>query len=129
MKRNIMKKMRLYFLITIFTVLPLNYEWCDGESGATQSRILASFYPMYIMAINVAKDVPGVTVANLTGPLTGCLHDYALTTNDMKKFVDANIFIANGAGMESFLDRVTAQYPHLKVFKLSEGIPLIKGVI
>ena len=127
MKRNIMKKMRLYFLIAIFTVLPLNYGWCDGKSSVSQSRILASFYPMYIMAINVAKDVPGVTVANLTGPLTGCLHDYALTTNDMKKFVDANIFIANGAGMESFLDRVTAQYPHLKVFKLSEGIPLIKG--
>lgn len=125
-----MKKIWIYVLMTLFVALPLNYGWCKDNSdakGQGQVRILASFYPMYIMAINVCKDVPGVTVTNLTPPLTGCLHDYALTTNDMKKFVDADIFVANGAGMESFLDRVTAQYPGLKIAKLSEEIPLIKG--
>ncbi|MFH0984141.1 MAG: metal ABC transporter substrate-binding protein [Candidatus Omnitrophota bacterium] len=125
-----MKIMRLYLLIAALVALPAHYGWCAGMSdtdGQNQKRILASFYPMCIMALNVAKDVPGVTVANLTPPLTGCLHDYALTTQDMKKFVDADIFVANGAGMESFLDKVTAQYPGLKIAKLSEGIPLIKG--
>ena len=82
---------------------------------------------MYIMAKNVAKDVPGVSVQNLTPPLTGCLHDYTVTTNDMKKLADAQVFVANGAGMESFLDKIIAQHPNIKIIQLSEGIPLIKG--
>ncbi|MFH1062888.1 MAG: metal ABC transporter substrate-binding protein [Candidatus Omnitrophota bacterium] len=90
-------------------------------------KIVASFYPMYIMARNVAKDVPGVVVTNLTPPLTGCLHDYTITTNDMKKLSGADIFVANGAGMESFLNRIITQYPQIKIFQLAEGIPLIKG--
>ncbi|MFH1798276.1 MAG: zinc ABC transporter substrate-binding protein [Candidatus Omnitrophota bacterium] len=117
-----MKMIRRCFLVTLFVVLPLNCGWCEGRT-----KILASFYPMYIMALNVARDVPGVTVMNLTSPSTGCLHDYALTVNDMKKIVDADILVVNGAGMESFLERVTARYPELKIAKLSEGIPLIKG--
>jgi zinc transport system substrate-binding protein len=123
-----MKKKYVCFLILLFSASMCNFGWCDAKDNAkVQTRILASFYPMYIMAINVAKDVPGVSVANLVPPLTGCLHDYSLTTGDMKRFVDADIFVANGAGMESFLDKVIAQYPDLKVAQLSEGIPLIKG--
>ncbi len=94
---------------------------------ANEIKIVASFYPMYIMAKNVAKDVPGVSVQNLTPPLTGCLHDYTVTTGDMKKLTDARVFVANGAGMESFLDKIIARHPHLKIVQLSEGIPIIKG--
>lgn len=92
-----------------------------------QINIVASFYPMYIMAKNVMRDVPGVSVISLASSITGCLHDYALTANDMKKLASAQVFIANGAGMESFLDGIIAQFPNLKVIKLSERIPLIKG--
>ncbi|MFA6358020.1 MAG: metal ABC transporter substrate-binding protein [Candidatus Omnitrophota bacterium] len=92
-----------------------------------QIKIVASFYPMYIAAKNVARDIPGVIVQNLTPPLTGCLHDYTVTTNDMKKLADAQVFVANGAGMESFLDKVIAQHPNLRIIQLSEGVPLIKG--
>jgi len=88
-------------------------------------NVVASFYPMYIIALNVCKDVPGVTVENLTPPTTGCLHDYSITTNDMKKLVGADILVANGAGMESFLDKVVAQYHGIKIVILSEGISLI----
>lgn len=90
-------------------------------------KIVASFYPMYIMARNVAKNVPGVSVENLTPPFTGCLHDYALTPADMKKLSDAKVLAVNGAGMESFLESVTAQHPELNIVNLSEGIPLIKS--
>ena len=124
------KKLTLCFLIMLFTLLPLNQRRAYGENNTHQKdtlRILTSFYPMYITALNVTKNVPGVAVTNLTPPLTGCLHDYSLTTNDMKKFVSADIFVANGVGMESFLDRIIKQYPAVKVIQLSKGIPLIKG--
>jgi zinc transport system substrate-binding protein len=90
-------------------------------------KIVTSFYPIYIMALNVAGHVPGVSVSNLTPPVIGCLHDYALTTDDMKKLADAQVFVANGAGMESFLGRILSQYPQIKVITLADGIPLLKG--
>jgi zinc transport system substrate-binding protein len=96
------------------------------ENGKTV-RIVASFYPMYIMARNVARDVPDVTVENLTLPMTGCLHDYTVTTSDMKKFSDADILVANGVGMESFLDLAVSQYPQIHVIRLTEGMVLIAG--
>jgi zinc transport system substrate-binding protein len=116
-----MRKKIIFFMVCFFIFVGI----AAGE--AKDIKIVASFYPMYIMAKNVAKDVPGVSVQNLTPPFTGCLHDYTVTTNDMRKLADAQVFVANGAGMESFLDRITAQHPGLKIIQLSEGIPLIKG--
>jgi len=87
-------------------------------------KIVASFYPMYIMLKNVARDVPGVNVRELASPASGCLHEYALTSDDMKKLADAQILVANGAGMESFLDKLKVLRPDLKVIQLAEGIPL-----
>ena len=90
-------------------------------------RIMTSFYPMYIATLNVAKDVPGVEVLNLTQPQTGCLHDYQMTPDDMMHLSGANIFVVNGAGMEAFLDKVVAQLPALKIVNASAGIELIRG--
>ena len=115
------------FILLIFFMACSFVSVGNAASEAKDIKIVASFYPMYIMAKNVAKDVPGVSVQNLTPPLTGCLHDYTVTTNDMKKLADAQVFVANGAGMESFLDKIIAQHPNIKIIQLSEGIPLIKG--
>ncbi len=115
------------FILLIFFMVCSFVSVGNAASEAKEIKIVASFYPMYIMAKNVAKDVPGVSVQNLTPPLTGCLHDYTVTTNDMKKLADAQVFVANGAGMESFLDKIIAQHPTIKIIQLSEGIPLIKG--
>ena len=90
-------------------------------------RIMTSFYPMYIATLNVAKDVPGVEVLNLTQPQTGCLHDYQMTPDDMMHLSGANIFVVNGAGMDAFLDKVVAQLPALKIVNASAGIELIRG--
>jgi zinc transport system substrate-binding protein len=97
-----------------------------ANSGSTVT-IAASFYPMYIFALNVAKDMPNVKVIDMTKPTTGCLHDYAVTPVDMKNLEGAQFFIINGAGMESFMDKVTSQMKDLKIVDSSKGIPLIKG--
>jgi len=111
----------IFFLVCPF--LPSN----AAANNTKEIKIVTSFYPMYIMARNVVKDVPGVSVQSLAPAFTGCLHDYTVTTSDMKKLSQAQVFVANGAGMESFLDRVMAQHLDLKIIQLSEGIPLIKG--
>jgi zinc transport system substrate-binding protein len=124
-----MHKLKIFLIAVLAGILVCIVSVSSGDALAQREKtvkVLTSFYPMYILALNVAKDVPGVSVLNLTPSFTGCLHNYALTTKDMKKIADADVFVANGAGMESFLDKVIAQYPKLKIIKLAEGVTFIK---
>ncbi len=89
-------------------------------------QVVTTFYPLYIMALNVAGGVPGIDVENLAPPFAGCLHDYALTTADMKKIAGAGLLIANGGGMESFLEETLRRFPDMKVVRLTDNIPLIE---
>lgn len=86
-------------------------------------EILTSFYPMYVSTLNVVGDTPGVEVTCLTPPFVGCLHDYSLTPGDLKKIAQADLFITNGAGMESFIDKAVKQSPSLNIIEASQGIP------
>jgi len=97
------------------------------QNAVKSATIAASFYPMYIFTLNIVKDIPNVNVINMTKPTTGCLHDYTVTPDDMKNLEGAKFLVINGAGMESFMDKVIQQFPHLKIIDASKGIPLIKG--
>lgn len=88
-------------------------------------RVLTSFYPMYVHALNVGGNVDGVVVENLTEPMTGCLHDFQLTTGHMRRLADADILVINGGGAETFIEKVLRQRPDLKVVDASKGIEFI----
>lgn len=91
-------------------------------------NIVTSFYPMYIHTINIAKGIDGVQVINMTqSQKAGCLHDYQLTTADMKTLEIAKVFVINGSGMENFIEKVTKQLPNLRIAEASRGMKLIKG--
>ena len=111
---------------TMVSVLALGGILSCARAETGGFVVLTSFYPIYIHTVNVTKGVAGVDVANLTPSLTGCLHDYQLTTADMARLIRARILVVNGAGMESFLDQAIRQAPALKVVNASEGIALIK---
>jgi zinc transport system substrate-binding protein len=89
-------------------------------------NVVTSFYPVYIATINVTRGIPGVEVTNMTKPGTGCLHDYVLKPEDLKIVGEADVFIINGAGMETFLDDVIKQQKNIKIIEASEGIPLLE---
>ena len=96
------------------------------KAGDGTFHIVTSFYPMYIDVINLTDGVEGVTVTNMTKPQTGCLHDYQLTTEDMKTLETADAFVVNGAGMESFLDKVIKMQEGMTVIDASRGIDLME---
>lgn len=102
---------------------------CAGrtEQEEPELSVVTSFYPMYIMALNVTDGVEGVKVDNMAGQQTGCLHDYQLQTKDMKNLEKADVFVINGAGMESFLDKVVEQLPDLTIVDTSEGLTLLES--
>lgn len=118
-------------LASLAVVGALSLAGCGRKETAPavekEKVVLCSFHPMYVMARNIAKDVPGVRVENMTGPQTGCLHDYQVTPADMRHVEDAWAFVVNGAGMEAFLGDVARRDPDLHVIEASRGIELIGG--
>ena len=119
-------------LFCLLTALCLILTGCGGGTNTAGGgkdgafRIVTSFYPMYVATLNITQGIDGVTVTNMTKPQTGCLHDYQLMTEDMKTLENADAFVINGAGMESFLDKVVAQQKSLKIIDASKGIELLK---
>ncbi|AEC00242.1 ABC-type metal ion transporter, periplasmic subunit [Selenomonas sputigena ATCC 35185] len=124
-----MKRKNMF--LCLLTALCLLLTGCGGTNTAGGGKdgsfhIVTSFYPMYVATINITQGVDGVTVTNMTKPQTGCLHDYQLMTEDMKTLEKADAFVINGAGMESFLDKVVEQQKNLKIIDASKGIELLK---
>lgn len=89
--------------------------------------LVTSFYPMYVLAENVTAGVEGIEVTNLTENQTGCLHDYVISPQDMRRLDEADAFLINGAGMELFLEKIMKNTPKLPVIEASHGIPLLEG--
>ncbi len=110
----------LCLLLAVSLVLP-------GVGFAGETVIAASFYPVYVLAQNVLADVPNVRVVSLAQNETGCLHDYQLLPGDMRALADASALLICGAGMEGYLDVLTAQFPDLPVIEGSAGIALLPG--
>lgn len=125
-----MKKILLTILLFLVPC-SLFLTGCGSEKKDDGNlKIVTSFYPMYLDVMNITRGVAGVEVVNLTPPQTGCLHDYQLTPEDMKTLEDADIFVVNGLGMESFLDKVTEARPDLKIIDASDSpeiVPIMEG--
>ena len=107
-------------------LLPLALSSCS-ETEPSGIRVTASFYPVYIIAENVVGEVPGINLRSMAQPQTGCLHDYQLTTADMRSLEDTDLFIVNGGGMESFLDNALELFPELDVIDTSAGVTSLEG--
>ena len=85
-------------------------------------KIVTSFYPIYILTLNLTEGVKNVSVENVTSEQAGCLHEYTLNTNDMRKIENAELNIKNGKGLEFFLDRMVLTYPNMKIIDSSIDI-------
>lgn len=122
------KFLALAFLLSFLPACGIQPVNSTKETNPSKTIIIdTTFYPIYIEALNVTKDIPGVKLVNIAPPVTGCLHDYQLTPEDLKKMSEADILIINGAGMESFTDKIISQLPDLKIIDASSGISLIKS--
>ena len=87
-----------------------------------ETKILTSFYPIYIMTLNVTNGAKNIEVSNMAEKLAGCIHDYTLTTTDLRKFENADIFIQNGAGLEKFSDKIASSYPNVKIINAAQNV-------
>lgn len=128
-----MFKKKLGFLAGVMLFLSVaGYIICLLAGGKQWKKeeefvLVTSFYPMYVLAENLTAGVEGAEVYNLTENQTGCLHDYQLTSKDMKLLAQADAFLIHGAGMELFMEKVLENNPQLPVIEASVGISLLEG--
>ncbi|MCR5373912.1 MAG: metal ABC transporter substrate-binding protein, partial [Lachnospiraceae bacterium] len=85
-------------------------------------EVVASFYPVYVIANNLLDGIDDVNLKSLSEPKTGCLHDFQLTPEDMKLLEKADIFIINGSGAESFMDKIISDCEGITIINGTEGI-------
>ncbi len=130
-RSEMMKKKLLFLLMCMLVISVISFSIASAVSKEENSddkiKIVTSFYPIYNLTINIAEGVDNVEVVNLTSYESGCLHDYQLTTSDMKRLENADVFIMNGGGMEGFLDDVLEAYPNIDIVDSSRGIKLLEA--
>ncbi|MCL2689329.1 MAG: metal ABC transporter substrate-binding protein [Chitinispirillia bacterium] len=117
----------LFSISLLLSVLTWNCGKNNGSIGSSEKIVLTSFYPMYIAALNVTENIPGIRLVNMAAPSSGCLHDYQLTTSDAALLEKASVLIVNGGGMESFLEKAVSLNRKLMVIDASEEIEFIRG--
>lgn len=120
--------MKKTFSVLVTLLLAAHCAACSRDAARKDRFVIAaSFYPVYIIARNVAAGVRGAAVVNVTPPVTGCLHDYTLTAEDMKRIEKADILLVNGGGMENFIAEVAGKRPSMKISELSQGIEPLRN--
>gem|GEM_PF-610435 len=118
------KELRRVIAILIILVISLfMLVGCTATQTQKENyKIVTSFYPIYIMAKNITEGAQNIELVNMAEQNVGCIHDYTITTNDMKKIENADIFVQNGLGLEIFMDKILSIYPNLKILNSSEDI-------
>jgi zinc transport system substrate-binding protein len=97
--------------------------FAPSAGAAEPLRVLTSFLPMEIFTRNVVGDTPGVSIETMLPASMGCPHDYALTPGDMRKIAAADLFVANGFGMEEFLgEPVRRANPAIRVVVTARAV-------
>ena len=120
---KIKKSKFLVFIVLIFFILSI--FCCKKNTTPTEDfSIVASFYPMYIMLLNITDGIDNINISLLAPPNTGCLHDYQLTTKDMRLITESDAIIINGVDMEHFLEKVL-DFNNEKVIIASKDYPIL----
>lgn len=106
-------------------VMCLALASCGGGGDDGAFSILTSFDPMYALTLRITDGAKNIRVQNMAEPSSGCLHDYQLTTADMTKLSQADLFIINGGGMESFMEKAVEANGSLEVLDTSDGAKML----
>lgn len=113
---------KIFIFISILFIALFLLTGCDKKEENGEFKVVTSFYPMYIIALNITDGAQNVSLENMTDTNIGCLHDYTLKTSDLVKLEDANVFIMNGLGIETFTDKVLQANNEVVIIEASKNI-------
>lgn len=112
-----MKKLYIIMLLLLLAGLPA----CTGE--ANHPAILATTKPVYDFSTALCQGTT-LEVALLIDESISCLHDYTLSTAQMRSIENAQVVVISGAGLETFPTQLLAGCRYL--IDASENVPLLQ---
>lgn len=114
----------LFCVVALIIFLCVKNNSKNNEQGQESNnfKIVTSFYPIYIIAENVTEGASNIELENMAELNGGCLHNYTLSTSDVKKVEDADVFIENGVGLENFTEKLLQIYSNVKIIDSSREI-------
>lgn len=92
------------------------------QDNGEKFKIVTTFYPIFIMTSNITQGAQNIELVNMADINSGCLHDYTLSTQDMKKLEKADVVIQNGLGLEKFMDKILNTYSNVEMIDSSKNI-------
>lgn len=118
------KGLKILITIIALMIIGLFILGLTGKKSEenNKKRILTSFYPIYVMTLNITDGVENVETSNMAENFFGCIHDYTLTTDDLKKVEDSNIFIQSGNGLEPFTEKVIQGNKNIQIISCANNI-------
>lgn len=135
-----MKKLRISILGSILLLgAALLLSGCGNNAANTQNQssestsgsvkkltVYTSFYPMYDFTKKIGGDK--INLTNLV-PAGTEPHDWEPTPSDIANLEKADVLIYNGAGMESWMDKVLKSLNNQKLttVEASKGLNLLKN--
>lgn len=111
------------FIASVAAALALVTIANRADNGSDKLTVSASYYPLYEFTKQVGGDK--VSVTNMT-PAGADSHDYEPSARDIAQAQDADVFVYNGAGFESWADGFLADY-HGQIVKASQGVDLLNA--
>ncbi|WP_404357577.1 ZinT/AdcA family metal-binding protein [Cytobacillus firmus] len=99
----------------------------EPHESSKELKIYTTVYPLQYFAEQIAGDQASVESILPSGSDS---HTYEPTTGDMMKISESDAFIYNGAGLESYANKIseTIQSDDVKILEASKGINLEKHV-
>ena len=94
-------------------------------SGQDRIVVFASFYPYYEFARNVAGDRADVSQYLPSGVEA---HDWEPRAQEIQSLKEADVFVYNGLGMESYVEGLidSGEFPDVVFVKASDGLDLLE---
>jgi zinc transport system substrate-binding protein len=108
-------------LLFLATVLSCRRQ----ELQSDRLNLVCTFLPVYVTALNVVGDAPNVEIEMLVAADAGCPHDYTVRPSDAKRIARADWVLANGLGMEPFLDDLLRGDARAKLITISDDCELL----
>lgn len=100
-------------------------ESADAPADDTGLSVVATTYPVYLLADAVIGEEAGVNLALMIDQSISCLHDYTLSVENMRLLDGADAVLLSGAGLEDFLDDALAAAGDLVQVDCSQGVDLL----
>ena len=112
----------LVIILIIVAIIIANIRKAEREKENEKFKIVTSFYPIYVMTLNITEGAQNIDLVNMADVDVGCIHDYTLVAEDVKKIEKADVFVQNGLGLEDFTNKIIESNKSLQVIDSSENI-------